>query len=576
MRLSCSIFFLLLFCLAPWARAVDFGQLSHDPDILALATQIDSAEGSHKIYCSAVLVHPQIVLTAAHCLRDGNRVESGRERRERLKFTKIYTGDKSLDGLVSDDLVDIDSFHIHPRYLRDIRGLADIAVIKLKSPLTHLSAAIRPIATDYELLKSIKKGSDVEIVGLGFSEQRIGRSVRTEATFGVKRSGVLKVEGKTSSEVLVLPGEPIDRFGLFKVAPRDGDSGGPLFYKYKGKSFLLGIVSRASRFNHGPQGTAFSNIRHWICWIENVSQLRLRSDDAPDYCAPDSSSNALTLRDLCLNPSTSESYSLYVLKRTLGANDCFDLEKSAQHLTNLSLDASYLKNINVLRFFPKLQRLILRDNSITDLSALSFLKDLSLIDISYNNIRNISGIDARFWIVGAQRQYNNIARTQFIRMCQDANVQGEARRTINAILDMFSLPMDACVDGNYELIRRRELTLFAPLDLTDLTPLSSLHTLESLNISGQKVTDFSFLEGLKDLRSLNLSRIPLKDLNSIENLKNLNYLYLMQSSLTNIEFVSSLPRLRELHIAGNQISDFSPLFQHSSTLRVFGRDQQDF
>ena len=565
-------FIVLLLTQSVWA--VDFAPSSKARDVLALALKTDAAEGSHKIFCSAVLVHPKIVLTAAHCLREGNRVDSQREYRQKLKDIKVFLGSSSLEGFVSDELVEMESFHIHPRYLRDIRGLADIAVIRLKKPLTHLQGSIRPIASDFELLKSIKKGKGVEIVGFGFSEQQIGRSTRTQEVFGTQHSGRLKIEGKTSSEVLVVAGDAVDRFGLFRVTPREGDSGGPLFYEHEGVSYLLGVVSRASRFNHGPQGTAFSTIRHWLCWIEGVAQVRLRSDQAPDYCAPVVRTQALSLNQMCLSTSPSEAYTLYVLQRTLRVENCLGLAEISQGLTNLSLDASYLKDIDVLRFFPKLQRLILRDNAIRDLSALRDLKELSLIDISYNNVRDMGALSSRTWVVGSRRQYHNIARTTFIRMCQDSKVQGEARRTINAILDMFSLPRDACIDGNYELIRRRELTLFTPSDLVDFSPLSNLHTLEGLNLSGQRVQDFSFLGTLGDLRSLNLSRLPLTQFDFFSSLKNLTQLYLEDSSLTHIDFIDALPRLRELHVAGNQILDFSPASSRARSLRVLGEDEQ--
>ena len=548
--------------------AVDFAPASQAPDVLALALRQNT--GEFKIFCSGVLVHPEIILTAAHCLREGNRADTRLEYRQKLKDIKVFLGTTSDEGQVSDQLVEIESFHIHPRYLRDIRGLADIAVIRLRQPLEHLKPFIRPIATDFELLKSIKRGFPVEIVGFGFSEQQIGRSSRTQEVFGSQHSGTLLVEGKTSSEVLVVAGKAVDRFGLYRPAPRDGDSGGPLFYTYQGKSYLLGLVSRASRFNHGPQGTAFSNVRHWMCWIESVARVQLKDPTGPDFCATTTSSaGAASLMEFCQKPRAFEAYTLQVLHRTLKTESCEELTQKASELTNLSLDASYIKDIGVLRFFPQLERLILRDNAITDLSVLTQLPKLRLVDVSYNNVRQFPDLVPRVVLVGKRRQYNNITRTSFIRMCQDPSVQGEARRTISAILHMFSL--ESCVDANYELIRRRELNFFSPKDLVDFSPLENLHTLEGLNLSGQPVRDLSFLETLGELRELNLSQIPLENFQFFSALSHLNVLKLEESGLESLEFTELPPRLRELHVARNSILDFS----HAPRgLRIFGIDEQ--
>lgn len=574
-----SLRIILLVCaLFSKAEAVDFGTPSVAPDVLSLAFEVNESQGSHKIFCSALLVHPKVLLSAAHCFQDGNIRQSHREQRQRAQKIKVFLGHTSDEGFVSENLVDIERFHIHPRYLRDIRGQADIAVVVLKTPLTNQK--IRPMALDFDVLnRFVKKGAGVQISGFGFSEQMQGRFGQTTESFGQKHEGTLKIEGRTSSEILVVAGSAVDRFGLYRPAPREGDSGGPIFLDVHGVSYSLGLVSRATRFNHGPHGSAFSLIRHWICWIESVAKQRLRPEGGADYCSSQSSSAQENFQSMCERGSDSQRYTIEVLHKKLKTQSCHQLEEKLNRSTNLSLEASYIKNIDVLKFFPHLERLILRDNAIEDIQVFQSFYKLRTLDISYNNIRRFKPLQELkdLWLIGERRQYNNIGRTEFIRQCQDSKIQGEARKTIKSILQILGFNSGDCVDGNYELIRRRDLSFEQVTELQDFSMLKNIHTLENLSFKGQMIEDFSFLSSLSELKSLKLDSIrsPL----TVEwiKLKNLESLSLQHSGISDLSFLESLPRLRHLNIEGHRVRDLTPLFarMRKGTLFVTGLDTQD-
>jgi hypothetical protein len=565
------------------AMAVDFGQrVGHSKwqNVVALAAPILSGSEEYKIFCSAVLIHPKVVLTAAHCLQEGSLRLSQSELRSRVRGFKVYVGAGEEEGIVQNSLVSIDNAFIHSRYLRDIRGQADIAVVMLSNPIDELQAQITPLALDISLLKNeITRGQALRIVGFGHSEQLTGRPFQTEEHFGIKHEANLLIEGKTASELMVVAGKAVDSMGLFRPSPREGDSGGPVFFEsIDGKVYLAGVVSRSTRFNHGPLGSAFSQVRNWVCWIESVSGERFREAGEIDYCArdffADYSPASGSFQELCLNPSLSQAYTLHVLKKLLNVSECMELELKLATLTNINLDATYIHDLSVLESFKQLERVSIRDNLIQSIEALRDFKELRFLDISYNLIRDFSFLrhweSVGGWLIGEGRQFNTIVRNDFIRMCQDETTSFEARQTINAIMGLMGLAPRDCVNANYELIRIRDLRFFQSRNLENMEPLRGLHTIERLDLSGQKITDLSFLEEMRDLRSLNLSGNPVKDFSVIAAQTKLIHLDLSHTDVRGLEFLSNLRMLRTLDLRGNMNVDLSPIQERlqSGTLRL--------
>jgi hypothetical protein len=565
------------------AMAVDFGQRVGDSkwqNVVALAAPVSHGTEEYKIFCSAVLIHPKVVLTAAHCLQEGNLRLSQSELRTRVRGFKVYTGSGEEAGIVQNSLVSIDNAFIHSRYLRDIRGQADIAVVMLSNPIDELKAHITPLALDISLLKNeITRGQSLRIVGFGHSEQLTGRPFQTEEHFGIKHEANLLIEGKTASELMVVAGRAVDSLGLFRPSPREGDSGGPVFFEsMDGKAYVAGIVSRSTRFNHGPLGSAFSQVRNWVCWIESVSGEVFRDASEIDYCArdffSDYSPSSGSFQDLCLNPNLSQAYTLDVLKKMFNISDCLELESKLGAITNINLDATYIHDISVLESFKQLERISIRDNLIQSIEPLRDFKDLRFLDISYNLIRDFSSLrhweNSGGWLIGERRQFNTIVRNDFIKMCQDETTSFEARQTINAIMGLMGFGVRDCVNANYELIRVRDLRFFQSRNLESMEPLRGIHTIERLDLSGQKITDLSFLEDMRDLRSLNLSGNPVKDFTFIALQTKLIHLDLSHTGVRGLEFLSNLRMLRTLDLRGNSNVDLSPIQDRlqSGTLRL--------
>ncbi len=114
--------------------------------------------------------------------------------------------------------------------------------------------------------------------------------------------------------------------------------------------------------------------------------------------------------------------------------------------------------------------------------------------------------------------------------------------------------------------------------ITDLTPLASLITLRTLNLSVRKVTDLSPLAKLTELRQLGFCAPYVLDLSPIGTLSKLQELDPFSISATDLHFLVHLTRLRKLNMS-NGDCDLSPLRKLKSlevlTLALGGRSIAD-
>ena len=103
------------------------------------------------IYCSATLVSPTVVLTAAHC-------DEGGDERVRVTFSTAYQ-----DG----DPVYAGTFHGDPLFGKQQSDPHDIAVVVLDQPVTSITPAVLPAAGS---LSSLRVGQPITSVGYGAYE----------------------------------------------------------------------------------------------------------------------------------------------------------------------------------------------------------------------------------------------------------------------------------------------------------------------------------------------------------------------------------------------------------------------
>ena len=108
--------------------------------------------------------------------------------------------------------------------------------------------------------------------------------------------------------------------------------------------------------------------------------------------------------------------------------------------------------------------------------------------------------------------------------------------------------------------------------ITDISALSGLSSLTSLDLEHNQITDITPLSGLTNLKSLELSSNQITNTSALSTLTGLESLLLSRAGLTTIPALTDLPNLKFLDLVGNQITDISGLSGMTAieTVTLFG------
>ena len=230
-------------------------------EVFAL-TYSDPAVSGKKRLCSAVLVHPEVLLTAAHCLPadPGTAIEVLEGANARAP-TATVTAHRSVRNAVYFTTMD-----------EIARTGFDVGVIVLDAPIDGADAVTgAKLATLGSILDPRDRAgafaNGVTVVGFG------GRKdTGVDATTGWKRTA--------DTNVLEM-----NDFALTTSGPHGGishgDSGGPAFVRVNGRLRLLGIASGSPEDESGtvpahPDVSLYAGMRPEIaCWIERAADRGL-------------------------------------------------------------------------------------------------------------------------------------------------------------------------------------------------------------------------------------------------------------------------------------------------------------
>ena len=191
--------------------------------------------------------------------------------------------------------------------------------------------------------------------------------------------------------------------------------------------------------------------------------------------------------------------------------------EGATNLTRLNLGGEFIEEEEGFSFFRN-------SNSVSDLSPLSGLTNLTSLVLDNNAITDISAVSEL---------------TNLTSLVLDNN----AITDISAVSGLTNLTALG-LNGNA---------------ITDISAVSELTNLTSLSFSSNSIRDISPVAGLTNLTRVNLWDNTISDISTMAGLTNLELLNLGRNAISDISPVSGLTNLTLLWLGSNSISDLSPL-----------------
>ncbi len=215
-------------------------------------------------------------------------------------------------------------------------------------------------------------------------------------------------------------------------------------------------------------------------------------------------------------------------------------------LTNLNLRGNNISDISALAELTNLTYLDLSNNNISDISALSELKNLWSLELHGNNISDISALSELKNLIYLDLRGNNIS---------DISALTELTNLITLWLGNNNIS-DISVISKLKNIGSLELY---SNNISDISVISELKNMSRLDLSSNNISDISALSELKNISYLRLYDNNISDISVISELKNMSWLDLGSNNITDISMLAELKNMRYLNLWNNNISDISAL-----------------
>ncbi|CAL5983719.1 leucine_Rich Repeat (LRR)-containing protein [Hexamita inflata] len=265
-----------------------------------------------------------------------------------------------------------------------------------------------------------------------------------------------------------------------------------------------------------------------------------------------------------------------------------------------------IMNHHLLSFLSNLTLLNLSRNEISEISSFSKLKNLQTLDLSANKIENISTLKQLTNLTELNIQRNKITSynvelpnlkslkigqnrledcsgLQYSPKLQYLNLFGTDITDINKFIpqQLFNLKSLQLEYNNISelmyvsnFVNLQSLSLTGNQNIKNIDPLKQCTQLTELKMMQTNVSDIWPLQFMKNLTFLDLQQTLVIDLHPLQYLYKLEHLHVTYANVIDVSPLSHLSQLQDLCLIYNKIVNWEPIKHHKNYPKLINKDEK--